>query len=225
MADSVNRLNRLRLFACAAALIAALEGCAGTVEHWIVNTRVNQGDVALQRGSLSEAETAYRLALRVNPRDPRARAGFSQVSAAIAEADYRKGDFDDAMAVLSEAQKYDPQSVRLQALRSQIEDARLKREIVISNYPTYERAGLQLQDAYSTLNVQTKSILRSLKRFSYTYDAQDLTRAIQDSYELQLEAAKNTNRLSAYRQLVQSGVPASTGAQTSAPSGSLLPLP
>ncbi len=208
-----------------AALFVSLAGCAGTVEHWIVDTRVNQGDVALQNGSLHEAEIAYRLALKVSPRDPRARAGFSQVSAAIAESNYRRGDFDDALAVLNEGQKYDPQSVRLQALRSQIEDARLKREIVSSNYPTYERTGSQLREAYATLNVQTKSILKNLKRFSYTYDTRDLTRAIQNSYELQLDVTKNTNRLIAYRQLVESGVPATAGAQTSAPTGSLLPLP
>jgi tetratricopeptide (TPR) repeat protein len=217
-------VSRSIVFA-AIALLLTTTGCAGDLEHWIVNTRVNQGDVALARGSLHEAETAYRLALRVNPRDPRARAGFSQVSADLAEVDYRKGDFDDAMAAINEAQRYDPQSVRLQALRTLIDDARLKREIVSSNYPVYERAGTQIQDAYSTLNVQTKSILRSLKRFSYTYDTEDLTRAIQDSYELQLDVAKNTNRLIAYRQLVESGAPASTGAQTTTASGSLLPLP
>jgi|SRR5579884_672054 len=225
MADSSNLIVRLRVVSLAA-LLVGLTGCAGSVENWIVNTRVNQGDVALERGNLHEAETAYRLALRVNPHDPRARAGFSQVSGAIAEADYRKGNFDDAKTTLLDALKYDPQSLRLQALRGQIDDARLKREIVSSNYPTYEGAGLQLQDAYASLNVQTKAILRSLKRFSYTYDTQDLTKAIQVSYELQLDVAKNTNRLIAYRQLVESGVPTTTaGAQASAPSGSLLPLP
>jgi tetratricopeptide (TPR) repeat protein len=212
-------------FVFAVFCLLATAGCAGSVENWIVNTRVNQGDVALQRGSLHEAEIAYRLALRVNPHNPRARTGFSEVSATLAEVDYRKGDFDDAMTVLTEAQRYDPQSVRLQALRLQIEDARLKREIVSSNYPTYERAGSQLGESYTSLNLQTKSILRSLKRFSYTYDTQDLTKAIQDSYELQLDVAKNTNRLIAYRQLVESGVPTTTTTTTSSPSGSLLPLP
>jgi tetratricopeptide (TPR) repeat protein len=220
-------VKSLRLLACLFAAVLSLEGCAGTVEHWIVNTRVNQGDVALQNGSLHEAETAYRLALRVNPKDVRARQGFATVSAVIAEADYRRGDFDDAMSTINDAQKYDPQSVRLQALRSQIDDARLKREIVISNYPTYEAAGLQIQTAYSALNDQAKDILKSLKRFNYTYDTQDLTKAIQNSYELQLDVAKITNRLIAYRQLVESGVPAaekSAAASTSA-GGSILPLP
>lgn len=219
-------MRSLGLLLCLLALATGLQGCAGTVEHWIVNTRVNQGDVALQRGSVHEAATAYRLALRVNPHDARARAGFARASADIAEADFRKGDFDDATATLSDAQKYDPQNVRLQALHSALEDARLKREIVISNYPTYEGAGLQLQTAYRALNEQNKAILTSLRRFYYTYDTQDLTKAIQDSYELQLDIAKNTNRLIAYRQLVESGVPGSAqSAQTTAPAGSLLPLP
>jgi tetratricopeptide (TPR) repeat protein len=218
-------ITSLRLVSLTAVLVAT--GCAGTVEHWIVKTRVNQGDVALQRGSLHEAETAYRLALRVSPRDARARAGFATVSAMIAEADYRRGNFDDALDTINDAQKYDSQSVRLQALRAQIDDARLKRAIVISNYPTYHAAGLQIQSAYGTLNDQAADILKSLKRFNYTYDTQDLTKAIQNSYELQLDVAKLTNRLIAYRQLVESGVPSAekAAAASTGSGGSLLPLP
>ena len=220
-----NYHQRLLALLAALPLLLGTSGCAGTVEHWIVNTRVNQGDVALKNGSLHEAEIAYRLALRVNPHDARARAGFAEVSADIAQVDFRKGDFDDASATINDAQRYDPQNVRLQALRSQLEDARLKREIVIANYPTYEGAGLQIQTAYGALNEQNKAILASLKRFNYTYDTQDLTKAIQDSYELQLDVAKNTNRLIAYRQLVESGVPSTEAAQATSPTGSLLPLP
>lgn len=218
-------MRSLALLLCLLGLATGVQGCAGSVVHWIVNTRVNQGNVALQNGSLHDAETAYRLALRVNPHDARARAGFARVSADIAEVDFRKGNFDDAAATIADAQKYDPQNVRLQALRSQLEDARLKREIVISNYPTYQRAGKQIQTAYGDLNEQTKAILKSLRRFNYTYDTQDLTKAIQASYELQLEVAKNTNRLIAYRQLVESGVPGTEQTTQTGPTGSLLPLP
>jgi hypothetical protein len=115
--------------------------------------------------------------------------------------------------------------VRLQALRSQIDDARLKREIVLSNYPTYRAAGADLQAAYTALRAQNTLIVHSLHRFAYTYDTQDLTRAIEDSYELQRDIVKNTNRLIAYRQLVESGVPATEKAAATAVSGSLLPLP
>lgn len=205
--------------------VGVLSGCAGRIEQWIVNTRLNQGDVALSRGSLHEAQTAYRLALRISPRNPRARAGLSQVSADIADADYRSGDYDDALATIDLAAKYDPSSVRLQGLRSEVSDAKIKRQIVISNYPTYALAGFDIQTAYGALGAQNTSILKSLKKFAYTYDTQDLTTAIQDSYELQLDVAKNTNRLIAYRQLVESGVPTPEKSDQSGPTQSLLPLP
>lgn len=218
-------MNWIRLFICAAGLAFGASGCAGTIQRWIVNTRVHQGDTALARGSYHEAATAYRLALRVDPSDPRSRAGFSNVSADIADADFRTGNYDDALATINAAQKYDPSSVRLQALRSQIDDARLKREIVLSNYPAYRAAGAEIQAAYNALRAQNTLIVHSLHRFAYTYDTQDLTRAIEDSYELQRDIVKNTNRLIAYRQLVESGVPATEKAAATAVSGSLLPLP
>ena len=62
----------MKIIVCAALL--ALAGCAGPIQHWIVDTRVHQGDVALGRGSLHEAATAYRLALRLAPNDQRATA-------------------------------------------------------------------------------------------------------------------------------------------------------
>ncbi len=55
--------------------------------------------------------------------------------------------------------------------------------------------------------------------------ATDLTSAIKRSYELQLELAKNTNRLIVYRQLVNSGMPEAPSESTTFGAGSLLPLP
>jgi len=205
--------------------LIALTGCAGPIEHWIVNTRVHQGQVALARGNVKDAQLAYSLALRIDPTDPRARAGFVQASADFAQELYSKGDFDDALAVIADGLKYDPSSVRLEALKGQLEDAKLKREIVISNYPTYKDAGMQIQHAYQQLDVANKAILASLKRFSYTYDPDELTAAIKHSYDLELDVARNTNRLITYRQIVSSGVPETTHATTSAGAGSLLPLP
>jgi tetratricopeptide (TPR) repeat protein len=207
--------------------LTTLTGCAGGVKNWIADTRVHQGDVAFERGNLREAELEYRLALRVNPKDPRARAGFTQVALQLADADYRSGSFDDAVATLDEAAKYDPQNVRIAALRAQIDDAKLKREIVSSNYPTYQTALKQIQSAYSSLTDDDKQIMRHLRRFQFTYNTSELTSAIQLSYQLQQDVAKNTNRLIAYRQLVESGIPAPKGqAATSGTSTqSLLPLP
>ncbi|MDP9112018.1 MAG: tetratricopeptide repeat protein [Candidatus Eremiobacteraeota bacterium] len=219
-------MNVPRALALLLLVAITLPGCAGPVERWIVNTRVSQGDGALDRGNLHEAELAYRLALSVDPKNVRARRGFSLVSVDIADADYHHGNFDDALATLVGAAKYDPTSVRIQAIRSAIEQAKLKREIVISNYPTYGAAAEELQKGYAALTDQNKLILKSLKRFNYTFDTNDLTSAIQQSYEYQLDVSKNTNRLIAYRQLVESGVPESAkGLPAVAAPASLLPLP
>jgi len=201
-----------------------LGGCAGPVERWIVDTRVHQGDDALARGNVADAELSYRLALKVDPADARAREGFVGAAASLAQLQFEKGDFEAAAGSIAEASAYDPESVRIIALRSAIENARLKREIVISNYPTYKLAGQQLQKAYAALDDSNKAILKSLKRFDYTYDTQDLTKAIKASYDLQQDLARNLNRLVAYRGLVESGTPVK-GDAPAGTAGSLLPLP
>jgi tetratricopeptide (TPR) repeat protein len=206
-------------------LALSLSGCAGSIENWIVNTRVHQGDVALAAGNVADAELSYRLALKVDPKNERARAGFVEAAAGLAQSLYTKGDFDDAIAAINDALKYDPESVRLSAMKTALDQAKLKREIVISNYPTYYEAGLQIEKAYEQLDLSNKEILKNLKRFSYTYDPQDLTDAIKQSYSLQLDVAKNTNRLISYRQVVESGVPVSAPQASSASAASLLPLP
>jgi tetratricopeptide (TPR) repeat protein len=203
----------------------ALSDCAGSVEQWIVQTRAHQGDAELARGNVRDAELSYELALKVNPDDPHARAGFVNASALLAYTEYTRGDFDDALANIEQGLRYDPGSVRLQALKNGIDEARLKRDIVLSNYPTYKAAGTQIETAYDQLNVANKEILAAMKRFAYTFDTDNLTDAIKRSYELELDVAHNTNRLIAYRQLVSSGVPESTRAATSTGSSSLLPLP
>jgi tetratricopeptide (TPR) repeat protein len=217
------------MYACRVSIVIAallaLNGCAGPIQHWIVNVRVHQGDAALLDGNVRDAELAYRLALRVDPFDERARTGYVEAAAGLAKQEYAKGDFEDALATIGQGLAVDPQSVRLAGLKTTIEQAKLKREIVISNYPSYRESGAAIERAYAQLDTTNKVLLRSLKRFGYTFDADDLTDAIKRSYELQLDAAKNTNRLIAYRQLVTSGVPASASTMTTSNTTSLLPLP
>jgi len=202
-----------------------LNGCASSIERWIVNTRVHQGEVALVRGNALDAELAFRLALRVDPRDPRARAGFVEAAADLARLEYTKGSFDDALATVDEGLAVDAQSAPLAALKATIEQAKLQREIVLTNYPTYRAAGTEIQRAYQQLNLVNALLLRDLKRFGYTFDTSDLTSAIKRSYELQLDLARDTNRLILYRQLVSSGVPAAPAESTTFGAASLLPLP
>jgi tetratricopeptide (TPR) repeat protein len=176
-------------------------------------------------GNARDAALAYRLALRVDPHDPKARAGFVQAAAELARLQYSKGNFDDALGTVDGGLAQDPQSASLAALKATIEQAKLQREIVISNYPTYHAAGLEIQHAYQQLNATNALLLRSLKRFGYTFDASNLAAAIKRSYELQLEVAKDTNRLIVYRQLVTSGVPETPSQSTTFGAASLLPLP
>ncbi len=204
---------------------AILSGCAGSIERWIVDTRVHQGDVALGRGDARDAELSYRLALRVDARNARARAGFVEAAAALARVEYAKGLFDDALATVDEGLAVDPQSVRLAALKETIDQTKLQREIVLSNYPTYRAAGVEIEHAYQRLNATNALLLRDLRRFGYTFDGSDLTSAIKRSYEMQLELSKNLNRLMLYRQLVTSGVPEAPTESTTLGTGSLLPLP
>ena len=210
-----------------AAICAALvlSGCASSIERWIVNTRVHQGEIAMSRGNARDAELAYRLALRVDPKNAAARAGFVEAAAGLAQIEYTKGSFDDALGTVDEGLAVDPQSVRLIALKGTVEQAKLQREIVFSNYPTYRTAGLEIARAYQQLNVTDALLLRNLKRFGYTFDTNQLTAAIKRSYELQLELARLTNRLTLYRQLVSSGTPEAPQESTSFGAGSLLPLP
>ena len=83
---------------------------------------------------------------------------------------------------MNEALTFDPQSVRLAAIKSQVDEAKLKREIVISNYPTYREAGVQIQRPTSG-STANKTILKNLQRFGNTFDANELTAAIKRSYE------------------------------------------
>lgn len=208
---------------CGAAL---LTGCAGPIERWIVNTRVHQGDVALARGDARDAELAYRLALRVDPKDATARAGYIDAAGALGRIEYTKGAFDDAMATVDEGLAVDPTDVRLAALKATIEQAKLQREIVLSNYPTYRAAALEIQRGYQQLNATNALLVHNLKRFGYTFDVAELTAAIKRSYELELEVARETNRLIVYRQLVSSGVPERPSESTTTfGASSLLPLP
>src|SRR5215469_12366976 len=126
-----------RRLAGAIVLSLALGGCASSVQQWIVNARVHQGAIALERGDVRDAELAYRLALRVDPKDPPAQSGYVRAAAGYAQELYAKGDFDGALATIHDGLVVDPESVRLAALKRTIDQARLNREIVVSNYPSY----------------------------------------------------------------------------------------
>jgi len=200
-----------------------LGGCAGTVESWIVRTRDNQGDRALRAHNLKDAALAYRLALDVHPRDAHARAGAVSVQLELAEQAYRMGQLGEAIADLSIAERIDPTNPSVIDLRQQLSEARLKRDIVISNYPPYKAAGQDIIHSYAQLNALNQSVIASLRRFEYSYDTVDLSRAIDTSYELGIEVRRNLARLQRFRQVVETGT--GEGNEQLTPPASLLPLP
>ena len=210
-------------FACAI-LSLTTSGCGSTVADWIVRTRDHQGDVALAHKNYSDASVAYQLALEIEPADAHARTGLVNVQIRLAEALFAASKFDTAIDALAVASKYSPHDDRVSALRDVIEQAEIRRDIVVSNYPIYEVTGRTLRRAYAQLAAQNSQILAALNRFDYTYDTADLGDAIRQSYALNEEVTRLTNRLVQYRQLVESGIP-EHGAENLGPPASLLPLP
>jgi tetratricopeptide (TPR) repeat protein len=203
-----------------------LGGCSGGgLKNYIVGMRNHQGDLSLDHGNLVDASLGYRLALQLDPRDEHARAGLAAVQVKLAIQLYQASKFEDALAAVAVASKYDPQSVRIAELRSEIEQARVKREIVLSNYPTYRETLRQIQRAYRDLRTLDARIVIGLQRFSYTLDSAQLAQAITNSYLLGEEVQKGTARLITFRQLVEAGAPTANGSAPLAPAASLLPLP
>ncbi|HZO94482.1 MAG TPA: hypothetical protein VFB22_12045 [Candidatus Baltobacteraceae bacterium] len=213
------------LLACSAVTLGT-SGCATTIARWIVTQRNHQGDVALSHKNFPDASVAYQLALKIDPRNTHAREGLVTVQVRLAQTFYAASRFDDAIVALNVAERYAPNNDRVESVRNEIEQAEVKRDIVVSNFPSYKLTGTSLQRQYAQLRLLDQQILLSLRRFDYTYDTADLGKAIRDSYALDEEVARLTNRLQQYRQLVESGVPErGEDQQQLAPPASLLPLP
>ena len=221
----MHRLTRTLIlgFLCAA-LALGTSGCATSIAQWIVKERNHQGDIALRNRSYPDASVAYQLALKIDPANKHARDGLTNVQVRLAQTFFAGSKFDDAIAALAVASQYSSADDRVQSLRSEIEQAEIKRDIVVSNFPLYKVTGASIQRSYAQLKTQNAEILLALKRFDYTYDTADLSAAIRQSYVLNEEVARLTNRLQLYRQLVESGVPEHS-AENLAPPASLLPLP
>ncbi len=217
-------IARLRSILATVALLAT-SGCAADVTHWIAQTRSRQGDIALEHLNYPDASVAYQLALKVEPHNDHARTGLVTVQVQIASTDFANSKFEDAIDALAIAAKYSPKDERIAGLRDQIEQAEIKRDIVLSNYPSFKDGTTAIRRSYTGLKKQSDAISNDIRRFEYTYDTEQLTKAIRASAELSEEVARYTNRLVTLRQLVESGAPESKASSSLAPPASLLPLP
>lgn len=199
-------------------------GCASTISHWIVDTRNHQGDVALEHLNDADASIAYQLALRVDPTNAHAKVGLVTAQTRLASALFATSHFDEAVAALQIAAKYAPNDARVQSLQGQIEQAEIKRDIVVSNYPAYQDVGASIRQQVAGFASTTKQISLTLQRFDYTYDSNELTEALRECYQLDDDVRRVTARLIRYRQLVDAGAPESDTTDVEPPA-SLLPLP
>ena len=206
-------------------VLLGTSGCAGSITSRIVDARNHQGDVALAHGNPAEASISYQLALKLDRANEHAKAGLSAVQLSLAEEYFREGKLDNARQALNLAAKSDPGSVAVAELRSQIDQARIGRQLVISNYPAYKEVGDELLRSYEGIEKFNKTIIKHLKTFDYNYNTDELSTAIRDSYEMSAEIVKYTNRMAAFRQLVESGMPDTERAAQLASPASLLPLP
>jgi hypothetical protein len=221
----MKRIIRLAALLLTCAVLAlGTSGCATSVAQWIVKERNHQGDIALRNSSYPDASVAYQLALKIEPENKHARDGLTKVQLRLAQTFFAASKFDEAIGALAVASHYSPADDRVGSLRAEIEQAEIKRDIVVSNYPLYKVTGASIQRSYAQLKTQNSEILAALRRFDYTYDTADLAASIRQSYLLNEEVARLTNRLQLYRQLVESGVPEHS-AENLAPPASLLPLP
>lgn len=201
-------------------------GCAQGLTHWMVNLRTSQGDTALAREhpNFVEAEKEYKLALALDPKNTHARAGLAKALYLTAKEDFANSKLDEAATDIAEALKYAPNDAATLALASDIEKAKIRREIVVANYPLYGSINAALKPVFKQIGISDAAIEKQVKAFSSDFDTAHLTRAIVETYDLEDEAHRMGLRLITYRSLVQSGqktaVPASQG---EAPS--LLPIP
>jgi tetratricopeptide (TPR) repeat protein len=208
------------------AVLASTAGCASSIQRWVVQTRISQGQQSLRSGNLPDAAREYQLALRLAPSDKTASEGLAQVQTELAQKYFEESQLGEALDALELASKADPESVRVQELKQKIEQASIQKQIIATNFPTYAQSGAQITQSYRALDLLNKRIQKELHTFRYDYDTAHLDSAIRDSYALIAEANRGTNRLLAYRQVVESGLPeSSSGAVAPAAGGSLLPLP
>ena len=200
-------------------------GCASSISSWIVQTRNHQGDVALDHGNSADASVAYQLALRVDPSNAHARAGL------VARASAHRADAVHRVAVRGRgagARCRQPLRSGRPAHRSAARADRTGRGQARHRrfeLPVVPRNGCRSADvrSFSCADKRRRSRRRCTASTTPTTAASSRRRSRQ-SYELNSQVTRLTDRLMQYRQLVDSGVPESADTAI-APPASLLPLP
>jgi tetratricopeptide (TPR) repeat protein len=214
-------------FARAALCVSLLTlcGCSGAFRNQLVELRNAQADAALQSQNIVEAEKEYGLALALAPNDEHARAGLAHSLYLHAKANLVAGDIDEAYIEVQKALKYAPKDAALLDLASAIDEAKIRRDIVVSNFPTFKASGDVISGLLKANAQATKDIQLQIHDFHIDYDTAHLNKAIAQSYDLEEEQHRVTQRLISYKGQIEAGAPVGTRAQPQVEMPGLLPIP
>ncbi len=218
-------MSRLALCAALFALATALAGCTHAFRDRIVDLRNAQGDAALDAGNVVEAEKEYGLAIALAPNDEHARAGYAKVLYLHAKANYLSGDIDDASVEIQKALKYAPKDAATLDLASAIDQAAIRRDVVVQNFPSYKATSDAISERLKADALAIKDIQLQIHAFHTDYDVSHLRKAIALSSDLETEQHLVTWRLSAYKNQIEAGAPGETRAPSEVDAPGLLPIP
>jgi tetratricopeptide (TPR) repeat protein len=224
MRTSTSKRARLVRAAVCVSLLA-LCGCTGAFRNQLVDLRNAQADAALQSQNIVEAEKEYSLALSLAPNDEHARAGLAHALYLHAKANLAAGDIDEAYIEVQKALKYAPKDAAVLDLASAIDEAKIRRDIVVSNFPSFKTSSDSIS-AFLKANAQAnKDIQLQLHDFHIDFDTAHLNKAIAQSYDLEEEQHRLTQRLIAYKGQIEAGAPGQVRAQPQVETPGLLPIP
>lgn len=220
-------MSKRALVARTALFVLALSlcGCTGAFRNQLVALRNAQADAALQSQNVVEAEKEYSLALSLAPNDEHARAGLARSLYLHAKANLVTGDIDEAYIEVQKALKYAPKDAAVLDLATAIDEAKIRRDIVVSNFPSYKTSSDAISAMLKANGQSNKDIQLQIHDFHIDYDAAHLNKAIAQSFDLEEEQHRVTQRLIAYKGQLEGGAPGQTRAQPQVEMPGLLPIP
>jgi tetratricopeptide (TPR) repeat protein len=205
--------------------VLALWGCTGAFRNQLVELRNAQADAALQSQNVVEAEKEYSLALALAPNDEHARAGLARSLYLHAKTNLTTGDIDEAYIEVQKALKYAPKDAAVLDLATAIDEAKIRRDIVVSNFPSFKTSSDVISGLLKANGQSNKDIQLQIHDFHIDFDAAHLNKAIAQSYDLEEEQRRVTQRLMAYKAQIEGGATGQSRAQPQVEMPGLLPIP
>ncbi|MBV8171531.1 MAG: hypothetical protein JO219_06350 [Candidatus Eremiobacteraeota bacterium] len=224
MRTSISRRTAALALILAASTIA-LCGCSSLLKERLVDLRNAQADAALQDDKIVEAEKEYGLALALAPNDEHARAGFAHAAYLHAKSAVDAGDIDTAQIEIQKSLKYAPKDAAALDLSVVIDQARIRRDVVVANFPAYRASSDVIRDLLKANEVANKNIQQQIHLFNADYDVSHLRKATALSTDLEAEDHRVTQRLIALRGEIEAVAPGESRPAPAEEVPGLLPIP